>query len=263
MKKILITGATDGIGRETAKALIPMGHQVLLHGRNPDKLVAVQEECQQAGGKVEAYLADFMNLSEVKRLAEAVLEKHHQLDVVINNAGVFRTPKPITTDGFDSRFVVNTIAPYLLTKRLLPILGTESRVVNLSSAAQAAVSPSDLRASSDRDDLAYAQSKLALTMWSVDMAQVVGDNGPVIVAVNPQSFLGSKMVKEAYGMAGGDVRIGAEILCRAALSDEFANASGKYFDNDIGRFAEPHPDAQDLNKCREMSKAIEAILGES
>jgi NAD(P)-dependent dehydrogenase (short-subunit alcohol dehydrogenase family) len=84
------------------------------------------------------------------------------------------------------------------------------------------------------DGTAYAQSKLAITMWSRSMALSLKDDGPAIIAVNPRSMLGSKMVKQAYGLAD-DLRIGAEILCRAALSDEFAAASGQYFDNDIGK----------------------------
>ena len=80
------------------------------------------------------------------------------------------------------------------------------------------------------------------------------------VAVNPGSTLGTKMVKEAYGVAGGDARRGAETLRRAALSDEFAAASGQYFDNDSGQFATPHPDALDARKCEQVVHGVEAIL---
>jgi len=103
---------------------------------------------------------------------------------------------------------------------------------------------------------------LALTAWSRTLALSLGDRGPVVVAINPGSMLGSKMVRQAFGVAGGDIRIGAEILCRAALSDEFATASGRYFDNDSGRFASPHPDAIDPQKSQEIVRAIEAILAE-
>ena len=97
-------------------------------------------------------------------------------------------------------------------------------------------------------------------MWSSDMALSLGNRGPAIIAVNPKSMLGSKMVKQAYGTNGVDLRIGADILCRAALSDEFSTASGKYFDNDIGQFAHPHPDALDPKKCKEIVRVIEAVL---
>jgi hypothetical protein len=104
--------------------------------------------------------------------------------------------------------------------------------------------------------------KLAITMWSRSMALSLSDDGPAIVAVNPRSMPGSKMVKEAYGAAGGNLRIGAEFLCRAALSDEFADASGRYFDNDIGQFASPHPDALDIQKREAIVRVIEAVLAE-
>jgi len=264
-KTILITGATDGIGLETSKALVGLGHKLLLHGRNPAKLEAVSKAFSSltAGDEIEYYVADLSDMAEVKALATAVAEKCEALDVLINNAGVFRTPEPVLENGLDVRFVVNTIAPYLLTQRLLPMLGTSGRVVNLSSAAQ---SPVDLDALAGKRRLgempAYAQSKLALTMWSFELARKLDKKGPVIIAVNPKSMLGSKMVKEAYGVAGGDLRIGAEILARAALSDEFAAASGQYFDNDIGQFASPHPDALNTQKCEAIVRVIEAVLAE-
>jgi NAD(P)-dependent dehydrogenase (short-subunit alcohol dehydrogenase family) len=214
------------------------------------------------GGRVESYVADFSNMAEVEDLAEAVAHNNEKLDVLINNAGVFAAPTLTTDAGLDVRFAVNTIAPYLLTRKLLPLMDPSGRVINISSAAQAPVDPDALvgRHRFASDGMAYAQSKLALTMWSHDMALSLGNGGPAIIAVNPKSMLGSKMVKQAYGASGHDLRIGAEILCRAAFSDEFATASGKYFDNDIGQFTHPHPDALNPRKCKEIVDAIESIL---
>ena len=140
-KTILLTGATDGIGLETAKMLVAMGHRVLVHGRNPQKLAAVEKTLTKlaGGGSVESYVADLSRMADVEALASAVTEQHEKLDVLINNAGVFKTADTVTADGLDVRFVVNTIAPYLLTQRLLPLLGKTGRVINLSSAAQAPV----------------------------------------------------------------------------------------------------------------------------
>lgn len=266
-KTILVTGATDGIGLETVKMLVADGHNVLLHGRNREKLANVARELSilPGGGKVESYIADFSRMTDVEKLSEAIIIKHEKLDVLINNAGVFVVSESNTIDGLDVRFAVNTIAPYLLTKKLLPLMGTSTRVVNLSSAAQAPVNLKALKGSLGQLSAgdAYAQSKLALTMWSFDMANSLRNDGPSIIAVNPKSFLGSKMVRQAYGATGGDLRIGADILCRAAFSDEFSGASGKYFDNDIGTFAHPHPDALNRRKCKELVTVIEEILAKA
>jgi len=264
-KTILVTGSTDGIGLETARMLVSLGHNVLLHGRNPAKLKKVERTLSALpdGGRVESYVSDLSRMADVEVLAKAVAEKHIKLDVLINNAGVYSAPDLITQDGLDVRFAVNTIAPYLLTQRLLSLLGASGRVINLSSAAQSPVDPEALAGRGKLSDgAAYAQSKLALTMWSRSMALSLEDDGPAIIAVNPRSMLGSKMVKEAYGVVGGDLRIGAEILTRAALADEFAAASGQYFDNDSGQFASPHPDALNPQKSEKIVSAIEAVLVE-
>lgn len=264
-KTILITGSTDGIGLETAKVLVSLGHHVLLHGRNPSKLEDTEKALSAlpGGGRIESYRADLSLMAEVETLAKAVASQHSGLDVLINNAGVFKAPDPVTKAGLDVRFAVNTIAPYLLTQRLLPLLGTSGRVVNLSSKAQSPVDLNALRGEVRLSDgAAYAQSKLALTMWSRSLALSLEDHGPAVIAVNPGSLLGTKMVKQAFGVAGRDIRKGAEILRRAALEDEFAAASGRYFDNDSGRFAAPHRDALDPRKAQELVGAIETILAE-
>ena len=262
-KTILITGSTDCFGFETAKILASQRHNVLLHGRNLEKLEQVQKTLLElkGGGAVEIYVADLSLMDNVEELAKTVAEKHSKLDVLINNAGVYNASNPVTQDGLDVRFAVNTIAPYLLTQRLLSLLGTSGRVINLSSAAQSTVQVEALTGRVKlRDGAAYAQSKLALTMWSRSLALSLKDSGPIIMAINPGSMLGSKMVKQAFGVTGGDIRIGAEILTRAALTDEFKTASGKYFDNDSGQFSSPHPDALDTAKCQEIVSVIETVL---
>ncbi|MCG8552391.1 MAG: SDR family NAD(P)-dependent oxidoreductase [Desulfobacterales bacterium] len=265
-KNILITGATDGIGLEAARMLAVQGHNLIIHGRNPAKLADVEKRLSaiSAGGKLTTHLCDLSDLKDVEGFGAEVAENHTGLDVLINNAGVFKVRNPATIDGFDVRFVVNTITPYILTKKLLSLFTLSGRIINLSSAAQA---PVDVTALAGRprlsDSEAYAQSKLALTMWSCRMGRALKDKGPAVIAVNPASFLASKMVKEAYGVAGKNLSIGADILCRAALSHEFASASGRYFDNDSGNFSSPHPDALNDRKCETVIQTIEAVLSTS
>ena len=257
-KTILITGATDGIGLLTAKTLTAEGHNVLLHGRSADKLEAAARE---VGGDPETYRADLSLLGDVNALVADVRAKHDTLDVLINNAGVLKVPNTQTDSGLDVRFMVNTIAPWALTVGLLPIIPKDGRVVSLSSAAQAPVNIKAMRGEQLLGhNEAYAQSKLALTIWSQELAREHPD-GPVFVSVNPGSLLATKMVKESYGMAGNDLRIGADILRRAAVSEEFDNASGQYYDNDAGRIARPHPAAADRAHVAQLMAAIRELAG--
>lgn len=265
-KTILLTGATDGIGLAAARMLRSQGHHLLLHGRNPEKLSDVAQSLAVAAGdgSVASFVADLSRMADVATLAAAVAGRHTSLDVLINNAGILKTSDPVTPEGLDVRFAVNTLAPYLLTRKLLPLMDASGRVVNLSSAAQATVSYDALagRVNGLQDFDAYAQSKLAITMWSASMASSLGAGGPAIIALNPGSLLGTKMVKEGFGTAGGDIQIGADIISRAALSEEFNQASGRYFDNDSGQFGLPHPDATDPGKCDAVVAAIEAVLAD-
>ncbi|MFI3237331.1 MAG: SDR family NAD(P)-dependent oxidoreductase [Lachnospiraceae bacterium] len=246
MKTILITGSTDGIGLETAKLLAKEGHNLLIHGRNAKKLDNVKKELLKSNSNIKTYLADLSILKNTENLAEEILATNEKIDVIINNAGVFVLDETTTKDRLDTRFAVNTISPYLLTKMLLPILSDKGRIVNLSSAAQTDIDFEAMRSGKKMShDNAYAQSKLAIAMWGIELAEELGDKA-VVISVNPKSFLGSKMVKKAYGRQGYDLSIGANILYRASLSEEFAEKTGSYYDNDYKMFSNLHPFA--LNK---------------
>ena len=268
-KTILLTGATDGIGLETAKMLLAQGHTVLLHGRNQDKLNNVQSALneQYPQASTATYVADLSDMAQVQTLAQSVLSDLQQadkiLDVLINNAGVYKLADITTKEGLDARFAVNTIAPYLLTKLLLPAMNAQSRVINVSSAAQSSVNFESLVGNKPlSDSAAYAQSKLAITMWSRHLGLALKATGPLVVSVNPKSLLGSKMVKDAYGLDGGDLKLGADIFCRAALSDEFKEATGLYFDNDAERFAPPHPDALNNAKNQQLVDTLDSVFAQ-
>lgn len=261
-KTILITGATDGIGLVTARKLVASGHKVLLHGRNAKKLNDIMMSLADYEAQIQGYIADLSNLDDVIKLAQELKETQTHLDVLINNAGVLKAPATSIQTSLDVRFVVNTLAPYLLSQSLMPLFDKQSRVVSLSSAAQAPIDLQGLLGNKtyNNDMAAYAQSKLALTIWSKGLADEHAETGPAFISVNPGSLLASKMVKEGFGVAGNDLNIGADILIKAAISNEFSQANGQYFDNDIGRFSDPHPDALNQAKVETVMSAISALV---
>lgn len=265
-KTILLTGATDGIGLKAAQKLATQPYHLWIHGRNPAKLSKTIDLLQQQSPKatLTAIEADLSDPDQVIDMIQQMHSRIQQLDIVINNAGIFNHPDPILANGMDIRFMVNLLAPYLLTHGLGRLFTDQARVINVASAAQ---SPVNLAALQDRislsDNESYAQSKLALIMWGYAQAQTESQaqphNKPSLISVNPKSLLATKMVQEAFGIRGSDLSVGADILIRAALSGEFNGRDGAYYDNDIGAFANPHPDGHNLAKCKKLSDLLAQI----
>ena len=258
-KVILVTGATDGIGLLAAHKLVSAGHSVILHGRNENRLAELSDRF----GGAPTIFADLSHFDQVSNMARTILSDYARLDVLINNAGVLKTAQTQTKTGRDIRFEVNCLAPYILAISLLPIMPKDGRIINLSSAAQAPVDIDAMMAFQPMQDMAaYAQSKLALTIWSQVLAGELPD-GPMVVSVNPGSLLATKMVKDGFGIDGKDVNIGADSLVNAALSAEFAEATGRYFDTDSGVFASPHQAASDPKHVAAVMDALKSLTNEA
>jgi len=245
-KKILVTGSTDGIGKLAAMKLAKQGHHLFLHGRNSVKLNAVIEEIKSSTGNqnIGGFIADFSDLSEVRRMSQEIKNQLTDLDVLINNAGVFKTKTPINKNGLDTRLVVNYYAPYLLTKEIFHLLKQkpQATVINLSSAAQETVTTEFLNGSETFSDTsAYSQSKLAILMWSFFIAQE--ETTVSTIALNPGSLLNTNMVREAYGKFWSSADKGADIIFDLATVATHIDNSGNYYDNDKGDYGLAHPDA--------------------
>eukprot|EP00546_Thalassionema_frauenfeldii_P003624 CAMPEP_0178935894 /NCGR_PEP_ID=MMETSP0786-20121207/24821_1 /TAXON_ID=186022 /ORGANISM="Thalassionema frauenfeldii, Strain CCMP 1798" /LENGTH=277 /DNA_ID=CAMNT_0020614137 /DNA_START=81 /DNA_END=914 /DNA_ORIENTATION=+ len=258
-KTIFVTGCTDGIGLDAVRQLVEKGHRVLMHGRNPTKLATIAKEIGVP--TKDTYVADLSNMSQVYEMVNKIKATAIELDCLVNNAGVFKlshTTSVTTTscDGIDIRLAVNMVAPYIITKELLPLL-VKGRVINVSSAAQAPLSLDQAFGGCYTDDFeAYAQSKLGLMMWTNAFAKEYPN--PILMSLNPASMIGTKMVREGFGVAGKDIRIGSDILVATSVEESsgphnFDSASsGKYFDNDRGSFGCPHPDCLNMKKNRAL-----------
>jgi len=245
-KTILITGSTDGIGKLTAIKLAKEGHFLYVHGRNREKLAATISEIKEIAQNknIKGFVADFSDINSVNQMADQINKDVAKIDILINNAGIFKSAESHNEDGLDIRFAVNYLAPYVLTEKLIPLLnkGTDPRIINLSSAAQSSVSHDALLGKENlNQSAAYAQSKLALTMWSFYLAEALQDIS--VIAVNPGSLLNTKMAAQAYGQYWSSADKGADILYDLAVSEDYKGITGKYFDNDKGSFGHAHPDA--------------------
>lgn len=263
MKNILITGSTDGIGKLAALKMAKDGHRVYLHGRNSEKLEKVIAEIKAESGNdaIDGFVADFSDLSQVRKMSSKIKSKLSSLDVLINNAGVFKAANSITENGYDLRLVVNYLAPFVLTNNIMDILkvSERSRIINLSSAAQSSISMELLTGKVQASDQeAYAQSKLAILMWSFYLAQQ--KSGVAVVALNPGSLLNTNMVREAYGKFWSPAEKGGDIIYDLALVKEDHEIDGRYFDNDRGDFGDAHPDAYNTERLSELMEGTRQVV---
>ena len=232
---ILVTGATDGLGRRVALELAGRGATVLLHGRDEGRSEAALEEIRRRTGseKSRRYLADFSSLDEVRGLAERIISDHDRLHVLVNNAGVIVPERGESEDGVELTFAVNHLAHFLLTNLLLPLLraSAPARVVNVASAGQSPVNFGDVMLEGAYDPMrAYTQSKLAQVMFAFSLAERLRGSVVSANALHPASLMDTKMVRETFGYASSTVEEGAEATVRLAASPELEGVTGRYFD---------------------------------
>ncbi len=266
---ILVTGATDGIGRGAAMALAQAGATVLLHGRDGERLRATRDEIAAGtgGARPETYRADFASLAEVRHLAAEVGAAHPVLDVLINNAGIGRGPgggtvREVSTDGHELRFQVNHLAPLLLSRLLLDSLrrAAPGRIVNVASAGQMTIDFDDVMIEHDYDGRrAYCQSKLAMVMATFELARRVDAREVTINALHPGSLLDTKMVREGFGTPRGPVETGIDSEVHLATSSDLDGVTGAYFDR--RHEARADDQAYDPTALRELWELSERLTG--
>ncbi|OJX37955.1 MAG: hypothetical protein BGO78_07900 [Chloroflexi bacterium 44-23] len=235
-KTILITGSTDGIGKQTAIELVKKGHRVLIHGRNQLKSEQTAEEIRASNpaGEIDTVFADLSSMAEIHDLVEQVRNKCANIDILINNAGIFRSTREESADGFEMNFAVNYLAPYLLSMQLVPLMNEKpsSRIINVSSVAhkRGRLNFLDLQFQKNYDSYkAYADSKLMLIYLTYELAEKFAVENIAVNALNP-GMIGTKLLRQSFNMKGEHVTLGAETPVYLAISPEVKKVTGKYFD---------------------------------
>ena len=264
-RTIVITGATDGLGKGLATELAPTGAHLILHGRDPEKGEALLQELEPtATGKVEFMLAHFRSLDEVRDLADSLLEED-RIDVLVNNAGIGTAgPREESDDGYELTFQVNYLAPFLLTTRLLHLIqgSAPARIVNISSAGQAPIDFDDVMLEDSYSGVqAYCQSKLALVMFTFDLAEELEGSGVTANCLHPGTYMPTNMVRRAGVEPVTPLEDGIAATMRLITSPEVDGVNGHYFDGTSE--SAPHPQAEDPEARRRLRELSEELTGVS
>jgi NAD(P)-dependent dehydrogenase (short-subunit alcohol dehydrogenase family) len=235
MKTLLITGATDGIGRETARQLLTKGFRILVHGRTLEKANNVLAELlrEQPTGQAEAVYADLATMQQVLALVEQVKSKTEVLDRLINNAGVYEQKRRLTEEGLEYTMAVNHFAAFLLTHELLPLLkkAPEARVITVSSIAHESgrLDLNDLSFATGYSAYgAYAASKLANVLFTVALAKRLAGTSVTANCLHP-GVISTKLLHKGFGIGGASVATGARTSVYLASAEEIGSISGQYF----------------------------------
>ncbi len=231
---VLVTGATSGIGLETARQLLRQGANVVVHGRSDEKVQSAIDGLRaEANGRLEKVAFDLTDLQAVRRGTAELLRRFPELNVLVANAGVYRARRHVTPDGFEETFAVNHLAHFALTLLLLPALraGAPSRVVVVSSIAHQSgrMHFDDPMLERGYDGYeAYAQSKLANVLFTRELAHRLEGTGITANALHP-GVIDTKLLRAGFGPGGAPVEVGADTPVYLALSPEVEGMSGEYF----------------------------------
>jgi len=234
-KIVLITGSTDGIGKQTAIELVRLGATVVLHGRSAERGQAALDEVRRITGsdKLDYVAADLSSQKQVRALADQVREKYERLHVLINNAAVVMNKRQLTEDGLEMTFAVNHLAPFLLTHLLLDVLkrGAPARIVNVSSGThQGARMDFDNLQGEKRYDgyTAYALSKLGNVLFTYELAERLKGTGVTVNCLHP-GVITTKLLRAGWGSAGASLEEGAATPVYLASAPEVETVTGQYF----------------------------------
>lgn len=235
-KNVLITGSTDGIGKQTAIDLAEMAAHVVVHGRNKDKAsLAAEEVKQKAGGaNVEYVVGDLSSMEQIRKMSEDIHHRFDKIDVLINNAGVYKTEQELTEDGFEKTFAINHLSYYLLTGLLLDLINKSdyARIVNVASMAHG----QDLDFDNLNGELyydgydAYSRSKLCNIIFTYKLAQLLSKARITTNVLHP-GVISTKLLHVGFGSGGSEITQGSKTSVYLASSSDVEKVTGKYFSN--------------------------------
>jgi NAD(P)-dependent dehydrogenase (short-subunit alcohol dehydrogenase family) len=236
-KTVLVTGSTDGVGRYVAARLAADGAKVLIHGRDKVRGQALADEIRRLGkGEVTFYQADLSSLAETRKLAEAVLADHRRIDLFISNAGIGSQnegpERQTSADGYELRFAVNYLSGFLLARLLLPLLkaSAPSRIVNVASLGQHPIDFDDVMITKNYSgSRAYAQSKLAQIMFTIDLADELKGSDVTVNSLHPATYMNTTMVRAGGITPISTVEQGGAAILHLAEGDDMAGKTGLFF----------------------------------
>jgi NAD(P)-dependent dehydrogenase (short-subunit alcohol dehydrogenase family) len=264
-KTVLVTGSTDGVGRYVAAQLASAGAKVLIHGRDRERAKSLADDIRRRGhGEAIFYQADLSSLAGARQLADAVLADHNRLDIFISNAGIGSrtqgTERRESADGYELRFAVNYLSGFLLAHLLLPLLkaSAPSRIVNVASLGQHPIDFDDVMLTKGYSgSRAYAQSKLAQIMFTIDLAGELNGSGVTVNSLHPATYMNTTMVRESGITPISTVEQGGDAILHLAVGDDVADKTGLFFNG--MREAQANPQAYD-DAARQELRALSLEL---
>ncbi len=262
-KTVLITGSTDGIGKQTAFDLAALGYDILIHGRDITKCKNVTQEITAKHPKVQVnyFVADLSVLKDIEQMSDEIHKKYTSLNVLINNAGLVENTRKVDKNGIERTFMVNHLAPFYLTLLLLDLIkeGRPSRIINVSSQVHAA--------SIDFDNLqgernyegrkAYGLSKLGNILFANELVNRLQDESIAVNSLHP-GVIDTNLIRKGWNMRGSDVSTGTKTIVYLTISEEGSAKTGGYFSNEQEK--SPKPVALDREKQKKLWETSEKLL---